>query len=122
MTAPVTAPDTRLSRIAAHLKAAVFLAAARARADTEPLLSAWADLTFDLELAEGGFADRLSGPVVAPEHPDPSTAVRAALVEAGRLVPDVDLPFDDLVGVTARLALLLAACDSALAGRPGMLA
>ncbi len=120
LTAPVTAADGPMSRIAAHLDAAVFLAIARAAADDDPLLSAWTDPVTDLLLAEGVFTSRLDGPVIAPTHPDPSTAVRAACIELGRLVPDVDLPFEELNEVTARLGLALVACDAAAAGRPEM--
>ena len=99
-----SAPDTPMSRAAAHLDAAVYLALANARDDVDELLSPWAHTAQTINIAAGGLLLHLSSPVEPVEHPDCLSALRAAADEIARLRPDVDAPLADLVLVMEYLA------------------
>ena len=98
-----SAPDTPLSRAAAHLDAAVYLALANAHDDADELLSPWADTAQTINIAAGGLLLHLSGRVEPVEHGDCLSALRAAAIEIARLRPDIDAPLADLVLVMAYL-------------------
>ena len=97
-----SAADTPLSRAAAHLDAAVYLALANARDDVDELMSEWAHTARTIDIAASGLL--LSSPVEPVEHRDCLSALRAAAIEIARLRPDVDAPLADLVLVMAYLA------------------
>ena len=97
-----SAADTPLSRAAAHLDAAVYLALANARDDVDELMSEWAHTARTIDIAASGLL--LSSPVEPVEHRDCLSALRAAAIEIARLRPDVDAPLADLVLVMAHLA------------------
>ena len=99
-----SAPDTPLSRAAAHLDAAVYLALANARDDVDELMSPWAQIARTIDIAAGGLLLHLSSPVEPVEHGDCLSALRAAAKEIDQLRPDVDVPLADLVLVMAYLA------------------
>ena len=99
-----SAPDAPLSRAAAHLDAAVYLALANARDDVDELLSAWAHTARTIDIAVSGLLLHLSSPVEPVEHPDCLSALRAAAIEIAWLRPDVDAPLADLALVMAYLA------------------
>ena len=102
-----SAPDSPLSRAAAHLDAAVHLALANARDDVDELLSPWADTAQTINIAASGLLLHLSSPVDPVEHGDCLSALRAAAIEIARLRPEVDAPLADLVLVMAYLATTL---------------
>ena len=99
-----SAADTPLSRAAAHLDAAVYLALANARDDVDELMSEWAHTARTVDIAASGLLLQLSSPVAPVEHRDCLSALRAAAIEIARLRPDVDAPLADLVLVMAHLA------------------
>ena len=111
-----SAPDTPLSRAAAHLDAAVYLALANARDDDE-LLSFWAQTARTIDIAASGLLLHLSSPVEPAEHGDCLSALRAAAEEIARLRPDVDAPLADLVLVMAYLAPALQHAQAVHDGR-----
>ena len=98
MTIPC-APASPLTRAAAHLDAAIYLAQARARDDDDELLSPWTNTADTITLAEMGLAPHLTGPVESVEHPDCRTALLAAAGELAQLRPGVDAPQADLLFV-----------------------
>ena len=117
MTIPA-APASPLTRAAAHLDAAIYLAQARARDDDDELLSPWTNTADTITLAEMGLAPHLTGPVKSVEHPDCRTALLAAAGELARLRPGVDAPQADLLCVYEFLlpALQHAQDDAVAAG------
>jgi len=117
MTIPC-APASPLTRAAAHLDAAIFLADARARDDGDEMLSPWANTAGTITLAAMGLAPHLTGPVELVEHPDCRTALLAAAGELAQLRPGVDAPQADLLFVYEFLlpALQHAQDDAAAAG------
>ena len=117
MTIPC-APDSPLTRAAAHLDAAVYLAQARARDDGDEMLSPWTNTADTITLAEMGLAPHLTGPVESVEHPDCRTALLAAAGELAQLRPGVDAPQADLLFVYEFLlpALQHAQDDAVAAG------
>lgn len=117
MTIPC-APASPLTRAAAHLDAAIYLAQARARDDGDEMLSPWANTADTITLAEMGLAPHLTGPVESVEHPDCRTALLAAAGELAQLRPGVDVPQADLLFVYEFLlpALQHAQDDAAAAG------
>ena len=117
MTIPCT-PASPLTRAAAHLDAAIYLAQARARDDGDELLSPWTNTADTITLAEMGLAPHLTGPVESVEHPDCRTALLAAAGELAQLRPGVDAPQADLLFVYEFLlpALQHAQDDAAAAG------
>ena len=117
MTIPC-APASPLTRAAAHLDAAIYLAAARARDDDDELLSPWANTAGTITLAAMGLAPHLTGPVESVEHPDCRTALLAAAGELARLRPGVDAPQTDVLFVYEFLlpALQHAQNDAVAAG------
>ncbi len=120
MTIP-SAPDSPLTRAAAHLHAASFLAADRARQDSDEMLSPWANTADSITLAAMGLAPHLSGPVEPVEHPDCRTALLAAAAELARLRPVVDAPLADLTFVLEfLLPALQHARDDAAAAEPDL--
>ena len=98
MTIPC-APASPLTRAAAHLDAAIYLAQARARGDGDELLSPWTNTADTITLAEMGLAPHLTGPVESVRHPDCRTALLAAAGELAQLRPGVDAPQADLLFV-----------------------
>ena len=92
-------PDGPLTRAAAHLHAASFLAADRARDDTDEMLSPWANTADTITLAGMGLAPHLNGPVEPTQHHDCRSALLAAAAELARLRPGVDVPLADLTFV-----------------------
>ena len=98
MTIP-SAPDSPLTRAAAHLHAASFLAADRARDEGDEMLSAWANTADTITLAASGLAPHLTGPVRAAQHNDCRSALLAAAGELAKLRPGVDAPLEDLASV-----------------------
>ena len=112
-----SAPDTPLSRAAAHLDAAVYLALANARDDVDELMSEWAHAARTIDIAASGLLLHLSSPVEPVEHGDCLSALRAAAIEIARLRPDVDVPLADLVLV---MAYLTPALQQAQADRDGL--
>lgn len=98
MTIP-NAPDTSLTRAAAHLHAASYLAADRARDDGDEMLSAWANTADTITLAAMGLASHVKGPVTPAQHPDCRAALLAAVGELAQLRPGVDAPLEDLTFV-----------------------
>ena len=98
MTIP-NAPDSPLTRAAAHLHAASFLAADRAQNDTDEMLSPWANTADTITLAAMGLAPHLTGPVEPTQHDDCRSALLAAADELAQLRPDVDAPLADLTFV-----------------------
>ena len=117
MTIPAV-PASPLTRAAAHLDAAIYLAQARARDDGDELLSPWTNTADTITLAEMGLAPHLTGPVESVEHPDCRTALLAAAGELAQLRPGVDAPQADLLFVYEFLlpALQHAQDDAAVAG------
>ena len=117
MTIPC-APDSPLTRAAAHLDAAIYLAGARARDDDDEMLSPWANTAGTITLAAMGLAPHLTGPVELVEHPDCRTALLGAAGELARLRPGVDAPQADLLFVYEFLlpALQHAQDDAVAAG------
>lgn len=117
MTIPA-APASPLTRAAAHLDAAIYLAQARARDDDDELLSPWTNTADTITLAEMGLAPHLTGPVESVEHPDCRTALLAAAGELAQLRPGVDAPQADLLFVYEYLlpALQHAQADAAAVG------
>ena len=117
MTIPC-APDSPLTRAAAHLDAAIYLAQARARDDGDEMLSPWTNTADTITLAEMGLAPHLTGPVESVEHPDCRTALLAAAGELAQLRPGVDAPQADLLFVYEFLlpALQHAQDDAVAAG------
>ena len=117
MTIP-DAPASPLTRAAAHLDAAIYLAQARARDDGDEMLSPWTNTADTITLAEMGLAPHLTGPVESVEHPDCGTALLAAAGELAQLRPGVDAPQADLLFVYEFLlpALQHAQDDAAAAG------
>ena len=117
MTIPC-APDSPLTRAAAHLDAAIYLAQARARDDGDEMLSAWTNTADTITLAEMGLAPHLIGPVESVEHQDCRTALLAAAGELSQLRPGVDVPQADLLSVYECLlpALQHAQDDAVAAG------
>ena len=117
MTIPC-APASPLTRAAAHLDAAIYLAQARARDDDDELLSPWTNTADTITLAEMGLAPHLTGPVESVEHPDCRTALLAAAGELAQLRPGVDAPQADLLFVYEFLlpALQHAQDDAVAAG------
>ncbi len=117
MTIP-SAPDSPLTRAAANLHAASFLAADRARDDSDEMRSPWANTADSITLAAMGLAPHLTGPVEPVEHPDCRTALLAAATELARLRPGVDAPLADLTFVLEFLlpALQHARDDAAAPG------
>ena len=117
MTIPA-APASPLTRAAAHLDAAIYLAQARARDDDDELLSPWTNTADTITLAEMGLAPHLTGPVESVEHPDCRTALLAAAGELAQLRPRVDAPQADLLFVYEFLlpALQHVQDDAAAAG------
>ncbi len=102
------ASDSALSRAAAHLDAAFFLALRNARSDIDELMSPWADTAHTISVASSGLAGHLPGPVDPVEHPDCRRALQAATVELAQVRADVDAPLDDLVFVMEFLVPALA--------------
>ena len=98
MTIPA-APASPLTRAAAHLDAAIYLAQARARDDGDEMLSPWTNTADTITLAEMGLAPHLTGPVESVEHQDCRTALLAAARELAQLRPGVDAPQADLLFV-----------------------
>ena len=98
MTIPC-APDSALTRAAAHLDAAIYFADVRARDDGDELLSPWANIAGTITLAVMGLAPHLTGPIELVEHPDCRTALLAAAGELAQLRPGVDAPQADLLFV-----------------------
>lgn len=90
------APDSPLTRAAAHLHAASFLAADRARDDSDEMLSPWANTADTITLAAMGLAPHLTGPVEPTQHDDCRSALLAAADELAQLRPGVDAPLADL--------------------------
>ena len=117
MTIPC-APDSPLTRAAAHLDAAIYLAQARARDDGDEMLSPWSNTADTITLAEMGLAPHLTGPVESVEHPDCRTALLAAAAELAQLRPGIDAPQADLLFVYEFLlpALQHAQDDAVAAG------
>lgn len=117
MTIPC-APASHLTRAAAHLDAAIYLAQARARDDGDELLSPWTNTADTITLAEMGLAPHLTRPVESVEHPDCRTALLAAAGELAQVRPGVDAPQADLLFVYEFLlpALQHARDDAAAAG------
>ena len=112
MTIP-SAPDSPLARAAAHLHAAGYLAADRARDDSDEMLSPWANTADTISLAAMGLAPHQTGPVEAVQHhPDCLSALLAAAADLARLRPGVDAPLADLTFV---LEFLLPALQHARA-------
>ena len=91
--------DNALSRAAAHLHAAIFLALDRAGADADELLSPWANTADAITLAWSGLSAHLSGPPEPVEHTDCRTALLAAAAELAQLRAGIDVPVADLVSV-----------------------
>ena len=98
MTIP-SAPDSPLTRAAAHLHAASFLAADRARDDSDEMLSPWANTADSITLAAMGLAPHLTGPAELVEHCDCRNALLAAAEELARVRPGIDVPLADLTFV-----------------------
>ena len=98
MTIP-SPPDSPLTRAAAHLHAARFLACDRARDDSDEMLSPWANTADTITLAVMGLAPYLTGPVEPAQHLDCRSALLAAAAELARLRADVDAPLADLAFV-----------------------
>lgn len=119
MTIP-SAPDGPLSRAAAHLHVAGFLAADQASRDRDPMLSPWANTADTITLAAAGLARHLAGPVEPDQHPDCLSALLAAAGELAQLRPDVDAPLADLAFVLEFLipALQHAQADAAAGSEP----
>ena len=117
MTIPC-APDSPLTRAAAHLDAAIYLAQARARDDGDEMLSPWTNTADTITLAEMGLAPHLTGPAELVEHPDCRSALLAAAGELAQLRPGVDVPQTDLLFVYEFLlpALQHAQDDAVAAG------
>ena len=117
MTIPCT-PASPLTRAAAHLDAAIYLAGARARDDGDEMLSPWTNTADTITLAEMGLAPHLTGPVELVEHPDCRSALLAAAGELAQLRPGVDAPQADLLFVYEFLlpALQHVQDDAAAAG------
>lgn len=98
------APDSPVSRCAAHLLGAVELADARARADTDDLLSPWAIVAHAVSLAEAGLSLHLNGPVLPAQHPDCLAALRVASTELAGVRAGIDLPLAELADVLVLLS------------------
>ena len=114
----IPAVPSPLTRAAAHLDAAIYLAQARARDDGDELLSPWTNTADTITLAEMGLAPHLTGPVESVEHPDCRTALLAAAGELAQLRPGVEAPQADLLFVYEFLlpALQHVQDDAAAAG------
>ena len=123
MTIPA-APASPLTRAAAHLDAAIYLAQARARDDGDgdgdggEMLSPWTNTADTITLAEMGLAPHLTGPVESVEHLDCRSALLAAAGELAQVRPGVDAPQADLLFVYEFLlpALQHAQDDAVAAG------
>ena len=108
MTSPtigiLSAPDTALARIAAHLQAAFWHAHASGGDD---LLSPWADTAHTIDIAAGAVQLHLSGPVESASHPDCLSALLDAEQELTQLPPDESLPLVHCVLARTRLTTAL---------------
>lgn len=98
------APDSSVSRAAAHLLGALEHANTRVRTDEDELLSPWATAAMTISLAAAGLRLHLDGPVLPAQHSDCLTALRASRAELAHVRVDTDLPLLALADVLVHVA------------------
>lgn len=98
------APTSPLARATAHLDAAVDRALGAARNEDDQLMSPWANVARDLNLAATALRQHLPDSAPPAEHGSCAAALHAAALELAQLRPELDIPLADLMLVMAQLA------------------